>query len=792
MANERKTEKLIRNKLTNFGYFKEKDLIVEEQKSDNEIINKLLSKASKSGTGSGSPEFIIRKKNSDVIIVIECKADIKKHVSKSVDNPKNFAVDGVLHYASFLKNGFHVIAIAISGEKESNYKLSIYQWNKNEKRYFPKRYSDLMSYNNYYSLFHEKDSVIVSEKGLIQYAKKLHDEMRDEAKLKEAEKPLLVGALLLALENGEFVNEYPSITNPKKLANRIIESIEDELKEANIPENKIATLKREFGFIATHTYLTRGKIDTKNPSHNNNILHKFLFDIHKKVYPYIKKINNMDIIGEFYSEFLRYTGGDGKGLGIVLTPTHITDIFCELAEVNKNSKVIDICTGTGGFLISAMEHMLNDDPTVSEIDNIYKNNLVGIETQTNMFALACANMIIRGDGKTNLLQENCFDIKKGDLRKYQCNIGMINPPYSQKKEEEKELSFIDYMLDVLSVGGIGVAILPVRCTNNDNDIRERIMKKHALKAVMIMPHDLFKGVNTHPCIMVFEAHKPHNDKIQTWFALWDDDGFVNYKNQRVDRNNKWPAIKEKWLFNYRNKKEIDGYSILKNVGPTDEWSALAYVKTNYKNITIRDFKNTIKDHIVCNIKRERKIEDNYEIISIILNDKNKKKIFEEKPNDRKNIKIKLWKQIEIHKFFDVVGSKTTPKKKLEEIGLGEYPYVTTRATNNGVDGYYDFSTDKGNVLTIDSATIGYCSYQKNNFTASDHVEKLIPKFKMTDNIAIFLQTLLNKEQFRHSYGRKFNQTRIKNTKILIPFKNDEPDWNFMDQFVKNLLSNNKI
>ena len=348
------------------------------------------------------------------------------------------------------------------------------------------------------------------------------------------------------------------------------------------------------------------------------------------------------------------------------------------------------------------------------------------------------------------------------------------------------------MLDVLNVGGIGVAILPVRCTNNDNDIREKIMKKHTLKAVMIMPSDLFRGVGTHTCIMVFEAHKPHNDKVQTWFALWDDDGFVNYKNQRIDRNNKWSATKEKWLFDYKNRKEIDGYSILKNVGPINEWSALAYVKTNYKNITIRDFKNTIKDHIICNIKREKKIEDIYEIISIILDDKNKKKIFEKELNDKKNISIKLWKQIKIHKIFDVVGSKTTPKKKLEEIGQGEYPYITTRATNNGIDGYYDFYTDKKNVLTIDSATIGYCSYQQNNFTASDHVEKLIPKFKMTDNIAIFLQTLLNKEQFRYSYGRKFNQPRIKNTKILIPFENGKPDWNFIDQFIKNILNNNKI
>lgn len=792
MVNERKTENIVRKKLTDLKYFDDDEIIIEEQKSDSETIANLLSKASKSGKGMGLPEFIIRKKNSDVLIVIECKSNIKNHVSKKVDNPKDYAVDGALHYASFLKNEFHVIAIAISGEDKNKYELSIFQWNKNEKRYFPKRYSGLMAYNDYYYLFHEKDNIVISEKDLMQYAKKLHDEMRDEAKLKEAEKPLLVGALLLALENGEFVNEYPTITNPKKLANRIIESIEDSLKGANLTENKIDTLKREFGFITTHTYLTRGKIDAKNPSHDNNILHKFLFDIHKKVYPYIKKTNNMDIIGKFYSEFLRYTGGDGKGLGIVLTPSHITGLFCELAEVNKNSKVIDICTGTGGFLISAMEHMLADDLAVSEIDNIYKNNLVGIETQTNMFALACANMIIRGDGKTNLLQDNCFDVKKEDLKKYQCNIGLINPPYSQKKEEEKELGFIDYMLDVLNVGGTGIAILPVRCTNNDNDIRERIFKKHTLKAVMIMPPDLFKGVGTHTCIMVFEAHKPHRANDMTWFALWDDDGFINYKNQRIDRNNKWRKIKKEWLLDYKNKKEIDGYSILKNVKPTDEWSALAYVKTNYKNITIRDFKNTIKDHIISNIKRDTNIENIYEIISIILEDKNKKEIFEKETTDKKNIDTKSWKLIPVHKIFDVVGSKTTPKKKLEEIGHGRYPYVTTRATNNGIDGYYNFFTDKGNALTLDSATIGYCSYQKDNFTASDHVEKLVPKFKMTINTAIFLQTILSKEQFRYSYGRKFNQTRIKNTRILLPFKNGSVDWNFMEQFAKKILGNNKI
>jgi len=293
-----------------------------------------------------------------------------------------------------------------------------------------------MSYTNYYELFHNNDNIPLTPKELLDYAKRLHNEMRDEAKLKEAEKPLLVACLLLALDNGDFVNEYKSITNPYRLSKRILEAIRDSLKESNLLDSKIDTLINEFNFITTHTYLLNGEIDTQNPTHNNNSLHKFLVDIENKVYPFVKKTNNIDIIGQFYSEFLRYSGGDGKGLGIVLTPTHITELFCELAEVNKNSRVLDICTGTGGFLISAMEAMLKNDPTVMEIDSIYKNNLVGIETQTNMYALSASNMIIRGDGKANLLQANCFDL---DLKVVTSGIIFI-PSFTCCKPSRTTLS----------------------------------------------------------------------------------------------------------------------------------------------------------------------------------------------------------------------------------------------------------------------------------------------------------------------------------------------------------------
>ncbi|MFC1566499.1 N-6 DNA methylase [bacterium] len=766
MANERKTENIIRNKLRKLGYFDDSEIIVEEQKSDNSVITKLFAKASKSGNGTGYPEFIIRSHNSDVLIVVECKANILFHESQSKDKPKDYAVDGVLHYASFLKDNFHIIAIGASGA-EDNYRISTYQWNKAEKRFLFRKFFDLQKYEDYYEIFHLKDNVVLTEEDLMQYAKKLHDQMRDEAKLKESEKPLLVAALLLALDNDDFIRELPTIQNSKKLAIRIIESIQESLEDSGILKSKIDTLVREFAFIKTHTYLTSGKIDHQNPSHNNNSLHKFLVDIRSKVYPFVKKVNNIDIIGKFYSEFLRYTGGDGKGLGIVLTPTHITELFCDLAEVNKNSKVLDICTGTGGFLISAMKKMIENDPTVAEIDNIYKNSLVGIETQTNMFALAVANMIIRGDGKTNLSQANCFDIKTAELQKFGCNVGLINPPYSQKKKGEMELLFVKKLLDSLVVGGIGVAIIPqstVMSSKTNNNLKNEILKYHTIKAVVSMPDELFYPTNTVTCIVVFEAHKPHNKNKKTWFGYFKNDGFEKVRN---DYNAK---IKNYWLDSFYNNKEFPGFSVLQEVDGNDEWLVEAYLDTDYEKLNNSFFIKSLKDYVTYKFYNE-------------LTDIASNKSFDDRFIE---LKIHHWQEFKIEDLFEVVGSKTTPKRQLEEFGRGKYPYITTQTVNNGVENFYAHFTDTGNVLVIDSAVKGYCSYQRDNFSASDHVEKLIPKFEMNTYIALFLQTIINLEQFRYSYGRKYNQERIRKTKIKLPFKNKQPNWQFMQEYIKSL------
>lgn len=151
-----------------------------------------------------------------------------------------------------------------------------------------------------------------------------------------------------------------------------------------------------------------------------------------------------------------------------------------------------------------------------------------------------------------------------------------------------------------------------------------------------------------------------------------------------------------------------------------------------------------------------------------------------------------WRNFDLNYLFKIAGSQTTPILELEEYGEGKYPYVTTQATNNGVEGFYDFYSEAGNILTVDSAVLGYCSYQPENFSASDHVEKLIPNFKMNKYVAMFLVTILNLEQYRYNYGRKCSQSRMKQIKIKLPAKNGQPNFDFMENYIKSLSYSKNI
>jgi len=150
------------------------------------------------------------------------------------------------------------------------------------------------------------------------------------------------------------------------------------------------------------------------------------------------------------------------------------------------------------------------------------------------------------------------------------------------------------------------------------------------------------------------------------------------------------------------------------------------------------------------------------------------------------LNISQWEYFKLDDLFIISGSKTTSIKRLNDYGPGKYPYITTKATDNGTAGFYDYFTETGNVLTVDSAVVGYCSYQALNFSASDHVEKLIPKFTLNKYIALFLVNIINREQYRYNYGIKCSHSRISEQSIKLPAKIGQPDWEFMEKYIKSL------
>ena len=156
-----------------------------------------------------------------------------------------------------------------------------------------------------------------------------------------------------------------------------------------------------------------------------------------------------------------------------------------------------------------------------------------------------------------------------------------------------------------------------------------------------------------------------------------------------------------------------------------------------------------------------------------------------------NLYTKEWKDFSFSHLFNIKGSKTTPYRNLDPAtSQKSYPYIGTQATDNGVRGFFSMWTEPvgdGGVFTIDSAVSGYCAYQDRPFSASDHVEKLLPKYPLNKYIAMFLVTVINIEQYRYNYGRKCSQSRLKHAKIKLPVRCDgSPDFDLMERYIKAL------
>lgn len=427
---------------------------------------------------------------------------------------------------------------------------------------------------------------------------KLNEELHSK-KVKESQRSLLISGILIALENSAFKISYKKHSTPESLSRTLVDTISNELEDANLHGKKLENLKTAFAFIKSHTALSGGK----------NVLSNIIDSIDTNINHFIKTYKYFDVLGQFYVEFLRYANND-KGLGIVLTPPHITELFSELAEVNRNSIVYDNCAGTGGFLISAMSKMVKDAKgDTKKIKTIKEKQIIGVEWQDDIFALACSNMFIHQDGKTNIINGSCFDEKViKQVKEYQPNIGFLNPPYPNIDTDPLELEFVLNNLETLQPNGICIAIIPISCIlaskGKEYELKKKILESHTLEAVLSMPNQLFynNDVGVVTSVLVITAHKTHPEGKKTWFGYFKNDGYTVQKHKgRGDFNNEWDTIKKSWVDIFSNRKEIKGLSLTKEVTAKDEWCAEAYMETNYTELTEQNFIKELKKYAAFTI-----------------------------------------------------------------------------------------------------------------------------------------------------------------------------------------------
>lgn len=374
--------------------------------------------------------------------------------------------------------------------------------------------------------------------------------------------------------------------------------------EKDIVRSKTILLK-EFENILNEPLFVHQTIKHKKNKKEESTLEvakTFIHYLEKNVYPLVKHSNiGYDVLGRFYIEFIRYAGSEQKS-GLVLTPPHITELFCDLAEVNLNDIIYDPCCGTGGFLVAGMQNLFKQAGSdQKKRENIRQKQICGCELRSDMFTYACASMRFRGDGKSNIYNGSCFNNAQNIANNHSPTVAFLNPPYDVGTARQME--FIEHSLNVLEpkANGRVVAIVQMSCAiKNEKEliaVKERILARHHLKAVLSMPDDLFYPVGVVTCVMVFEANKP-NEGRKSWFGYFKDDGFEKRKNLgRIDARNRYAEIKEKWLSAYRNLDEIAGLSVRQEVKAEDEWCAEAYMETDYSTLTEEDFIRKMKEYI---------------------------------------------------------------------------------------------------------------------------------------------------------------------------------------------------
>ena len=584
----------------------------------------------------------IRFECEDVVVLIETKqnfvADDEKQLREYLEDERaihpskkaicilaNTTNDKIKVWKSFVDDE-HVLADETTLDKMAHY-VKLFKINKSNDR-------ETVLKNTYSlnELLHKKD---IDENLRSQFVGTSLLYIKDIVKKK--------GVVLITKEFVDSLKEMWSLMTPKGIRGAIEGVLSDLLDGSDNKAKKIELLQKNV--------LGNQKVRALKTNDWMEILETIILDIYR--YIDTDSSEGQDILNMFFIAFNKYTGKADKNQAF--TPDHITEFMCRITGVDRTKRVLDATCGSGSFLVQAMVKELADcrrgkteDEAATLMKKVKEEHIFGIEVEEKAYGLSTTNMLIHGDGNSNIKFGSCFDCKDF-IKKADPDIILMNPPYNAKpigipekyksdwgkakdgkEDPTKGLVFIHFLSDEIKKmndkrekDGLPrktvkmAVLLPVSAAIGTSKIvqNEKILMLEAntLEAVFTLPAEIFyPGASVSACCMVFTLGEPHvktdGTVKETFFGYYKEDGFKKKKAlgrvEQFDENgdSKWKSIEEEWLRLYRNHKSVDGLSATAEVTGEDEWLCEAYMKTDYSKLTEHDFQQTLNNYLAYLMK----------------------------------------------------------------------------------------------------------------------------------------------------------------------------------------------
>ncbi|GHT27188.1 restriction endonuclease [Planctomycetales bacterium] len=513
---------------------------------------------SKKQTGhTGYPDFF--REEEEYVIVVEAKP-----------TNHNTAREDIQYYMNNNNVKKDIIGIAVSGQTLKKLDVS-YFVKIGEHIQELQIKNTLLQLFNIHKLYRKlRYGESISNEGLKKILTELNNQFQETKRIADTERSLFFSGLMIALTDNTFRSTYKGIAAPSKSELSVTQTESHHLNDTIIDaitrqlSSKINNLSKEFSWRDRFAFI-------KNIDYSLNEYKDIIAKIEDNIFNPFQNEEKQDVLGKAYLIFLSRSGKiDNRN--IIITPNHIKGLMVKLANLNVKDVVLDTCTGTGGFLLEAMEQLLYlASGNENLIKNIKERQLIGFELDSVLFSLACSNMFLHGDGKTNMLyrsslldddNENIINSTDEELMQYIRSLKptkcIINPPY----ENNYAFRFTKQAIEYLEPNGRLIIIMPNNTlTRNQGKTQntENLLKQATLDYVITMPDKLFSEQKRTVFTAIFGFTKaPHPQNKEVMFYHLEDDGLVSVQHKgRIDKNNLWDNIENQILDAIANGREID-------------------------------------------------------------------------------------------------------------------------------------------------------------------------------------------------------------------------------------------